>query len=65
MAELVEKEVGWESFAWECSECEDLRSFEYGTPEENNFHYCPNCGDRITDYIYHEYEYIYNEYEED
>jgi DNA-directed RNA polymerase subunit RPC12/RpoP len=36
---------------WECSNCEEPFCFNNEcTPEENQYHYCPNCGARITEY---------------
>ena len=36
---------------WECSNCGEPFCFNNEcTPEENQYHYCPNCGARITEY---------------
>lgn len=36
---------------WECSNCKEPFCFNNDcTPEENQYHYCPNCGARITEY---------------
>ena len=36
---------------WECSNCEEPFCFNNEcTPEENQYHYCPNCGARIMEY---------------
>ncbi len=35
--------------AWECSACGELWCLDTGTPRENNMHYCPYCGRRITE----------------
>lgn len=29
---------------WECSECKDVFILLEGTPKDNNYNYCPNCG---------------------
>ena len=29
---------------YECSECGVLWEFNYGTPEDNEAHFCPKCG---------------------
>ena len=29
---------------YECSECGKWFVLMYGTPEENNYNFCPNCG---------------------
>lgn len=33
---------------YECSECGDLFQLEFGTPKENNYNFCPNCGAEMT-----------------
>lgn len=36
---------------WECSNCKEAFCFNNEcTPEENQYHYCPNCGARITEH---------------
>ncbi len=30
-------------YKWKCSECDSKINID-GTPEENGFYYCPNCG---------------------
>lgn len=45
--QLEQKTGHWLAFdedTWECSECKDLFTTLDGTPKDNNFHYCPNCG---------------------
>lgn len=40
----------WEDYeenTWQCSECGELFYLEDGTPKENEYHYCPNCGARM------------------
>lgn len=29
---------------WSCSECKNLLILTKGTPMDNEYHYCPNCG---------------------
>ena len=29
---------------WSCSECKNLFILTKGTPMDNEYHYCPNCG---------------------
>ena len=36
--------------AWECSVCHEVFQLMEGTPEENNMHYCHNCGARMKTY---------------
>ena len=33
-----------ESNTYECSVCGEPWELNYGTPEENNMNFCPNCG---------------------
>ena len=33
---------GWN--IWECSACREEFCVEDGTPEDNEYNYCPNCG---------------------
>lgn len=35
------------SIYYECPECGEGYSDEYGTPEEAGWHYCPECGARL------------------
>lgn len=30
--------------SWECSECKDAFVLFEGTPKDNNYNHCPNCG---------------------
>lgn len=32
---------------YECSSCGRWFTLDYGTPKENNYNYCPNCGARM------------------
>lgn len=32
---------------WVCSVCGEPWSLFYGTPQENDMHYCPNCGAKM------------------
>ena len=34
--------------AWVCERCGETWILNAGTPLENNMHYCPNCGAKIT-----------------
>lgn len=36
-----------DSIVWCCSACRDRFILEDGTPEENNYEYCPHCGARM------------------
>ncbi len=41
----------WDDFGeestWECSNCHEPYILLEGTPEENGYNYCPNCGARM------------------
>jgi rubrerythrin len=43
---LVEIDVG-DGYAWECSNCKKVWTFEADTPKENNYNFCPNCGQKV------------------
>ena len=36
---------GWN--IWECSNCHEEFCVEEGSPNDNEYHYCPNCGARM------------------
>ena len=36
-----------EENSWWCSVCDEEFYLEDGTPKENGYHYCPNCGTRM------------------
>ena len=40
----VEDDDGWDGVIWRCSECNALFTLTDGTPEENEYHFCPKCG---------------------
>ena len=40
----IEENDGWDGIYWSCSECGESYTFIDGTPEDNNYNYCPNCG---------------------
>ena len=33
--------------AWRCSECDEYFCLYEGTPQDNKYYYCPNCGARM------------------
>ena len=35
---------GWGDIYWECDSCHKEYSFKGGTPLQNDWHFCPNCG---------------------
>lgn len=43
----LECEDGWDDTHYQCSECGMEWNLDAGTPEENDMHYCPNCGARM------------------
>ena len=41
----IEEEVGFDGdIAYRCSNCNELFWLEEGTPKDNEYNYCPNCG---------------------
>ena len=36
-----------EENSWFCSECDEEFYLEDGTPQENGYRFCPNCGARM------------------
>lgn len=45
--EWIEKEVFDGDVAYECSECGELFCLIDGTPADNLYNFCPNCGARM------------------
>lgn len=39
----IEEDDGWDG-VWRCSECNEPFYLVDGTPVDNEYHYCPNCG---------------------
>lgn len=39
--------TGWGDMYYECSCCKEAFTFIDGTPTDNNYYYCPNCGARM------------------
>lgn len=33
--------------AWRCSECDEYFCLDEGTPQDNKYYYCPNCGAKM------------------
>lgn len=33
--------------AWRCSECDEYFCLYEGTPQDNEYYYCPNCGAKM------------------
>jgi DNA-directed RNA polymerase subunit RPC12/RpoP len=49
---LDEEEMSYGEFAFVCSNCGETHQFMSGTPEENNYNYCCNCGTKIKNITY-------------
>lgn len=32
---------------WRCSECDECFCLDEGTPQDNTYYYCPNCGAKM------------------
>lgn len=45
--EWIAEQLGDGDDVWKCPCCNDLFMLMIGTPQENNYHYCPNCGQRL------------------
>ena len=41
--------MGDGDFAWKCPCCNDVFILIDGTPQDNNYNYCPNCGQAMTE----------------
>ena len=41
----IEDDDGWDGVIWRCSECDALFTLVDGTPEENEYYFCPHCGE--------------------
>ena len=39
--------TGWGDMYYECSCCKEAIMLIDGTPTDNNYYYCPNCGARM------------------
>ena len=42
-----ESETGEGSNTYKCSACGEIQVLIYGTPKENGWNYCPNCGAKM------------------
>ena len=40
----IEQDDGCDGVFYECSVCKDAFTLIDGTPSDNNYNYCPNCG---------------------
>ena len=40
----IEDDDGWDEVIWRCSECDAVFTLIDGTPEENEYYFCPHCG---------------------
>ena len=45
-----ESETGDGSNTYKCSACGEIQVLIYGTPNENGWNYCPNCGAKMDEY---------------
>jgi rubrerythrin len=41
--------MGDDDFAWKCPICEKMFMLLDGTPQDNNYNYCPNCGQSMVE----------------
>lgn len=40
----IEQDDGWDGVYYECSECREAFTLIDGTPTDNLYNFCPNCG---------------------
>lgn len=40
----IEQDAGGDGVFYECSVCKDAFTLMDGTPSDNNYNFCPNCG---------------------
>lgn len=40
----IEQDDGWDGTYYECSECKEAFTLIDGTPSDNLYNFCPNCG---------------------
>ena len=40
----IEQDDGWDGVYYECSECGEAFTLIDGTPTDNLYNFCPNCG---------------------
>lgn len=40
----IEQDAGGDGVFYECSVCKDAFTLMEGTPSDNNYNFCPNCG---------------------
>lgn len=40
----IEQDDGWDGIYYECSECREAFTLMDGTPKDNLYNFCPNCG---------------------
>ena len=40
----IEQDDGWDGVYYECSECKEAFTLIDGTPTDNLYNFCPNCG---------------------
>ena len=58
--EAIEKQIpknwiaeymGEGDFAWKCPRCKEMFILLDGTPQDNNYNYCPNCGQSMAEQL--------------
>lgn len=40
----IEQDDSWDGVYYECSVCKEAYTLIDGTPSDNNYNFCPNCG---------------------
>ena len=41
------RQFDYDFIIYECNNCNEEWTFEEGTPKDNSYNYCPNCGAKI------------------
>ena len=52
---FIETEITYDSLVWVCEECNEPWILMDGTPQENEYNYCPKCGRKIIEYVQFQY----------
>jgi len=47
MGQWIEEEVFDGELGYRCSKCDELFWLESGTPKDNEYNFCPNCGAKM------------------
>lgn len=45
----IAEDIGEGDCAWTCPSCNSVFVLMYGTPQDNEYNYCPNCGQAMAE----------------